>query len=119
MVYVLGVYWCICLVSGVGSKTLCHACMWRIGVQVLSALNPVDPLHNCMFENKLCLQNVFLLKLFCNVPEGSGSWTYNMYFPVDEVTRKISITFSLVNPKYPVHLLQKILCFATMYSTVK
>ena len=38
---------------------LCHACMWRIGVQVLSALNPVDPLHNCMFENKLCLQNVF------------------------------------------------------------
>ena len=59
MVYALGVYWCICLVSGVGSKTLCHACMWRIGVQVLSALNPVDPLHNCMFENKLCLQNVF------------------------------------------------------------
>ena len=33
-----------------GSKTLCHACMLQIGVQVLSALNPVDPLHNCMFE---------------------------------------------------------------------
>ena len=64
MVYVLGVYWCICLVSGVGSKTLCHACMWRIGVQVLSALNPVDPLHNCMFENKLCLQNVFAKNYF-------------------------------------------------------
>ena len=30
-----------------GSKTLCHACMWQIGVQVLSALNPVDPLQNC------------------------------------------------------------------------
>jgi hypothetical protein len=24
-----------------------------------TALNTVDPLHNCMFENKLCLQNVF------------------------------------------------------------
>ena len=35
-----------------------------IGVQVLSALNPVDSLHNCMFENKLCLQNVFAKKYF-------------------------------------------------------
>ena len=32
---------------------------------------------------------MFLLKLFCNVPEGSGSRKYNMYFPVDKVTRKI------------------------------
>ena len=34
---------------------------------------------------------MFLLKLFCNVPEGSGSWKYNMYFPADEVTRKTYI----------------------------
>ena len=33
-------------------------------IQVLSALNPVDPLHNCMFENKLCLQNVFAKNYF-------------------------------------------------------
>ena len=32
---------------------------------------------------------MFLLKLFCNVPEGSGSWKYNMYFPADEVARKM------------------------------
>ena len=46
---------CKCATSGecmrhqsqVGSKTLCHACMWQIRVQVLAALNPVDPLHNC------------------------------------------------------------------------
>ena len=62
---------------------------------MLSALNPVDPLHNCMFENKLCLLNVFAKKLFCYVPEGSGSWKYNMYFPVDEVTRKTQ--YSIVN----------------------
>ena len=31
---------------------------------------------------------MFLLKLFCNVPEGSGSWKYDMYFPADEVARK-------------------------------
>ena len=38
----------------------------RLGhwVQVLAALNPVDPLHNCMFENKLCLQNVFAKNYF-------------------------------------------------------
>ena len=30
-----------------GSKTLCHTCMWQIGFQVLTALNPMDPLHNC------------------------------------------------------------------------
>ena len=33
-------------------------------IQVLSALNPVDPLHNCMFENKLWLQNVFAKNYF-------------------------------------------------------
>jgi hypothetical protein len=31
---------------------------------VLSALNPVNPLHNCMFEDKLCLQNVFAKNYF-------------------------------------------------------
>ena len=38
----------------------------RLGrwIQVLSALNPVDPLYNCMFENKLCLQNVFAKNYF-------------------------------------------------------
>ena len=38
----------------------------RLGrwIQVLSALNPMDPLHNCMFENKLCLQNVFAKNYF-------------------------------------------------------
>ena len=30
----------------------------------LLALNHVDPLHNCMFENKLCLQNLFAKKYF-------------------------------------------------------
>ena len=58
---------------------------------MLSALNPVDPLQNCMFENKLCLQNVFAKKFVCNVPEDSGGWKYNMYFPVDEVARKTKI----------------------------
>ena len=40
--------------------------MSRLGhwIQLLSALNPVDPLHNCMFENKLCLQNVFAKNYF-------------------------------------------------------
>ena len=33
-------------------------------IQVLSALNLVDPLHNCMFENKLCLLNVFAKNYF-------------------------------------------------------
>ena len=46
----------------------------RLGhwIQVLSALNPVDPLHNCMFENKLCFLN-FLAKntfvIFWKAPE--------------------------------------------------
>ena len=67
--------------------------MHTFGVQVLLVLNPMEPLHNCMFENILCLQNVFPKKIFCNVLEGSGSWKYNMYFPVDEVARKMH-TFS-------------------------
>ena len=33
-------------------------------IQLLSALNPVDPLHNSMFENKLCLQYVFAKNYF-------------------------------------------------------
>ena len=87
---------CICYVPNVFLSTndkyvrTVRDILSRLGrwIQVLSALNPVDPLHNCMFENKLCLQNVFV-KLFCNVPEGSGSWKYNMYFPADEVARKM------------------------------
>jgi hypothetical protein len=36
-----------------------------------------------MFENnKLCLQNVLLKIILQYVPEGSGSWKYNHYFPV-------------------------------------
>ena len=33
-------------------------------IQVLLALNPVDPLHNCIFMIKLCLQNVLLKIIF-------------------------------------------------------
>ena len=38
----------------------------RLGhwIQVLCPLNPVDPLHNWMFENKLFLQNVFAKNSF-------------------------------------------------------
>ena len=38
----------------------------RLGhwIQVLLALNPVDTLHNCMFENNLSLQNVFAKNYF-------------------------------------------------------
>ena len=43
----------------------------------------------CMIVNKLGL----LKKIFCNVPEGSGSWKYNMHFPVDKVTRKRKYLF--------------------------
>ena len=64
---------------------------------MLSALNPVDSLHNCVFENKLFLQNILVYFFFLNVPEGSGSCKYNMYFPVDKVTRKISIINKLQN----------------------
>jgi hypothetical protein len=45
--------------------------MWQIGVQVLSALNPVAALHNVCLNN-LCLQNVFAktyFDMFQNVPE--------------------------------------------------
>ena len=41
-----------------------NCCKVQIEVQVLSALNHVDPLHNCMFENKLCFQNVFAKTYF-------------------------------------------------------
>ena len=58
---------CICFVPNVFLSTVdkyvdtVRDILSRLGrwIQVLSALNPVDPLHNCMFENKLCLQNVF------------------------------------------------------------
>ena len=58
---------CICFVPNVFLSTIdkyvdtVRDILSRLGrwIQVLSALNPVDPLHNCMFENKLCLQNVF------------------------------------------------------------
>ena len=54
-----------------------------------------------MFENKLCLQNVLLTIILQYVPEGSGSWKYNHYFPVDEVTRKICF----ISESYQQHLL--------------
>ena len=60
---------CICFVPNVFLSTIdkyvgtVRDILSRLGrwIQVLSALNPVDPLNNCMFENKLCLQNVFAI----------------------------------------------------------
>jgi hypothetical protein len=46
--------------------------MWQIGVQVLAALNPEDPLHNGRFEKTLCLQHVFAknnFAMFRKAPE--------------------------------------------------
>ena len=43
----------------------------------------------CLTINYAC--KMFCKKLFCNVPEGPVSWKYNMYSPVDKVTRKMSM----------------------------
>ena len=53
-------------------RDICHCLSLSVIVQVLSALNPVNPLHKCMFENKLCLQNVFAknnFAMFRKAPE--------------------------------------------------
>ena len=48
-----------------------------------------------MFENnKLCLQNVLLEIILQYVPEGSGSWKYNHYFPVAKGEGKIPLIMS-------------------------
>ena len=39
-------------------------------------------------NNNLCWQNA-LKKLILQCSKGSGSWKYNLYFPVDEVTRNM------------------------------
>ena len=46
-------------------------------------------LHNCMLvNNNLCWQNAFEKNHFANF-QNSGSGKYNLYFPVDEVTRNM------------------------------
>ena len=39
-------------------------------------------------NNKLCWKNNFV-KLILQCSEGSGSWKYSLYFPVDEVARNM------------------------------
>ena len=39
-------------------------------------------------NNNLCWQNAFE-KIILQCSKGSGSWKYNLYFPVDEVTRNM------------------------------
>ena len=63
---------------------------WGRWIQVLERWIPWIHYIIVMFENnKLCLQNVLLKIILQYVPEGSGSWKYIMYYPVDEVARKI------------------------------
>ena len=48
---------------------------------------------------------MFLLKTIQqNVPEGSGSWKYNLYFPVAEGTRTRVFKFVLDNVLIIVHM---------------
>ena len=39
-------------------------------------------------NNKFCWQNAFE-KFFLLCSEGSGSWKYNLYFPVDKVAKNM------------------------------
>ena len=56
---------------------------WNCWIQVLSALNPVDPLPNCdVWEQWNMFAKCFAWIILQYVPEGCGSWKYNHYIPV-------------------------------------
>jgi len=74
----------------ISMSTLCGiSCLgWVVGFRCFQHWIPwIHYIIVCLRINYAC--KMFLLKLFCNVPEGSGSWKYNMYFPADEVARKM------------------------------
>ena len=60
-------------------------------IQVLAALNPMDPLHNCdVCEQSNMLAKFLRFKIFCRGVLGDPrSWKHNHKFPVAEDAGKI------------------------------